>query len=156
MTKILTILLIFIFCESNYSQQNEHPSEEFNRLINYVPSSLKNENFESDLEKKYNTKFNNVNIIFNLALSEETLTFTEKEFSVYKKLIEDLVIALNKDGILFLLRGYMSHGCNPISKEKIKQKKIKIIVWCYGNTVKNDDAILKFFEIFNSKVKRLI
>ena len=154
--RLLAILSIFLFCESNYSQQNENPSQEFNRLINYIPSSLNNENFESDLEKKYSTKFNNVNIIFNLALSEETLTFTEKEFSVYKKQIEDLVIALNKDGILFLLRGYTSHGCNPISKEIINQKKIKIIMWCYGHTVKNDEAILKFFEIFNNQVKRLL
>ena len=156
MKKIFIILILFLFCKKIYSQQNETQSEEFNRLINYIPSTLKNEKYVSDLEKKYRIKLNNLNTLFNLAQSKEKLKFTKKDISIFEKQIKDLAIAFNKDEKLFILKGYMSHGCNPISSDNINGKQIKTIVWCYGSIVENDKPILNFFRIFNNQVKQLI
>ncbi|WP_204376463.1 hypothetical protein [Aequorivita aquimaris] len=156
MKKTLAIILLLLFCENIYSQQTESQSEIFNSLINYIPSALNNDDFVSDLEKRYKTKFNYVNVLFTVALSEKELKLTEKDILIFEKHLQDLAIELYKEGKTFLLKGYMSHGCNPISSEMINEKNVKVLIWCYGDMVKDDKLILRFFEIFNNQMKILI
>ncbi|SEC78080.1 hypothetical protein SAMN04489761_3559 [Tenacibaculum sp. MAR_2009_124] len=156
MRRITIILSILLFCCNIYSQQSDNLSEKFNYLINYIPSNLGNKEFFSELEKKYKTRLNNVNIITTISLSAKKIQLIESEFLMLDKHAEELATELYNDGIYFLLKGYMSHGCVPFSSEIVNGKKIDLLIWCYGGMTNDGKVILRFFDKFNRKMKELI
>ncbi|WP_299122461.1 hypothetical protein [uncultured Tenacibaculum sp.] len=156
MKKITIILLNLFFYSNIIAQTQENNTNKINHLYNYTPSSLNTKNYVSDLETKYKIKINKINSLLAFGVAYTELKLNDNEFLTMEKHIDQLANELYNDGIQLLLKGVWAHGGTYFSSEIIKGKKIEVLVFCYGNIIKDNKVISRIFEKFNQKMKEKI
>ncbi|WP_348712982.1 hypothetical protein [Tenacibaculum sp. 190524A05c] len=156
MKKIRMILVSLFFYSSIIAQNPENISDKINHLYNYIPSSLKTKSFVSDFEKKHQIKINKINSLLAFGVYYDELKLNDNDVHTLEKHIHKLAIGLYNDGVQLLLKGVSAHGGTYFTSEIIKEKKIDVLVFRYGNMIKNYKVISIIFEKFNQKMKEKI
>jgi hypothetical protein len=117
---------------------------------------LKNTEYSSDLEKKFNTKINTISKLLSICLEYKKLNLNELEVLLLDKHIKQLAIELFNDGKLLLFKGSWAHGGTDIISARIKGKEIDILIFRYGDMISDDKGISRFIETFNYQMKKML
>ncbi len=152
MPYILSLFLILNYSFGFSQNQVENDSDLFNKYFEYIPKNLNKTEFNSSLEKRIKTKLNSISILFMLYWKKADLNINKKELIILENHVRKLAYEINNDGIKIILKGSMAHGCTKFLKKQKGDKFIYELYFCYGDIVKNDENILKFFETFNNRM----